>query len=149
MFQFHILWLLLASLFLPTVAAMPNLKESAFPDLTFKVFSEFIFSHFSSQVSLATVLVLLFTMTENPELLSLHARQQNPKYSEENHVQVSGWMKVLSKALTNRLEEETQTLFKKAEGTLNQDQIVFSLGIVLLSCWACFPITKRVNSREN
>ena len=146
LFQFHILWLLLASLFLPTVAAMPNLKESSFPDLTFKVFSEFIFSHFSSQVSLATVLVLLFTMTENPELLSLHARQQNPKYSEENHVQVSGWMKVLSKALTNRLEEETQTLFKKAEGTLNQDQIVFSLGKKLDSfakLLGLFPYNKK------
>ena len=128
MFQFHILWLLLAFLLLPTVAAMPNLKESAFPDLTFKVFSELIFSHFSSQVSLVTVLVLLFIMTENPEVLSLHAWQQNPEYFEENNVQVYGWMKALSRAFTNRLEEETQTLFKKAEGTLNQDQIVFSLG---------------------
>ena len=59
------------------MAAMPKLNETTFPDLTFKVFSEFVFSHFGSQVSLATVLVLLFTMTENPELLSLHDRQQN------------------------------------------------------------------------
>ena len=90
MFQLQILWLLSAFLFLPTVAAMPNLEKSAFPDLTFKVFSDIIFSHFSSQVSLVTVLVLLFTMTENPELLSLHAQQQNPVYLEENNVQVSG-----------------------------------------------------------
>ena len=96
---------------------MPNPEKAAFPDLTFKVFSEYIFSHFSSQVSLVTVLVLLFTMTENPELLSLHARQQNPVYSEENNVQISGWMKALANALKNRLdlEEETKTLFKKAE----------------------------------
>jgi CxC5 like cysteine cluster associated with KDZ transposases len=110
------------------VAAMPNTEKAVFPDLTFKVFSEFILSDFSSQVSLATVLVLLFTMTENPELLSLHARQQNPVYSEEKNVKVSGWMKALAKALTNRLEDETQTLFKKTEWPLNEDKIVFSLG---------------------
>ncbi|KAF8815879.1 hypothetical protein BYT27DRAFT_7078727, partial [Phlegmacium glaucopus] len=44
--------------------------------------SEFVLSHFNSQVSLATVLILLFTMTENPELLSLHAQQQHPVYNE-------------------------------------------------------------------
>ena len=74
-FQFQALWLLISFFqFLPTVAAMPNLNKTAFPDFTFKVFSEFVFSHFGSWVSLATVLVLLFTMTENPELLSLHAQ---------------------------------------------------------------------------
>ena len=36
--------------FLPTVADMPNSEKSAFPNLTFKVFSEFIFSQFSSQI---------------------------------------------------------------------------------------------------
>ena len=107
---------------------MPNLEKPAFPDLTFKAFSEFILSNFSSQVSLVTVLVLLFTMTENPELLSLHARQQNPVYSEENNVKVSGWMKALVKALTNQLEEKTQTLIKKNEWPLDEDQIVPLLG---------------------
>ena len=127
MFQFQVIWLLSVIQFLPTVAAMPTSEKSAFPDLTFKVFSEFIFSQFGSQVSLITVLVLLFTMTENPELLSLHARQQNPVYSEENNVQVSGWMEALANAVANQLEEKTQTLFKKTE-PLNEDQIVFSLG---------------------
>lgn len=131
---------------------MPNSEKSAFPDLTFKVFSEFIFSQFGSQVSLITVLVLLFTMTENPELLSLHARQQNPVFSDENNVQVSGWMKALANALTNRLEEKIETLFKRSEQPLNDDQIVFSLGkslIVWLSYWVFFLIIKRVNSKEN
>ena len=107
---------------------MPDLKTSAFPDLTFKVFSEFIFTNFSSRVSLATVLILLFTMTENPELLSLHARQQNPVYPEEMNVKVSDWMKALAKALKNQLEEKTQTLFKRTEHPENEDQIVLSLG---------------------
>ena len=71
--QFQVLWLLLLFGFLPTTAAMPSSGEHAFPNLTFKAFSDFVLSHFSSKVSLATVLVVLFTMTENPELLSLHA----------------------------------------------------------------------------
>ena len=107
---------------------MSGAREQPFPELTFKVFSEFILTHFSSKVSLATVLVVLFTMTENPELLSLHARQQNPVYSEENSVQLSGWMKALSKAMTSQLGEETQTLFRKAESPSDENQIIFSLG---------------------
>jgi hypothetical protein len=79
-------------------------------------------------VSLATVLIIFFTMTENPELLSLHFWQQNPIYSEEHSVQVSGWMKALAKATTNQLEEETQTLFKRTEWPLNEENIIFSLG---------------------
>jgi hypothetical protein len=79
-------------------------------------------------VSLATVLLVLFTITDNPELLSLHARQQNPEYPDENTVQVSGWMKALANAMTNRLEDKTETLFKTREWPLDQDGIVFSLG---------------------
>ena len=128
------------------MAATPDLEKATFPDVTFKVFSEFIFSHFSSRVSLVTVLVLLFTMTDNPELLSLHARQQNPVYTEENNVQVSGWMKALVKALTNQLEEKTQTLFKKTEQPLNEDKITFSLGKkldTLAKLLDLFPYNKK------
>jgi hypothetical protein len=75
---------------LPTTVALSGSGEQPFPELTFKVFSDFIFTHFSSKVSLATVLLVLFTMTDNPELLSLHARQQNPVYPGENQVQISG-----------------------------------------------------------
>ena len=54
--QSQVLWLLPVLFLLPTVAAMPNAEKNSFPDLTFKVFSDFIFSLFSSQVTLATVL---------------------------------------------------------------------------------------------
>ena len=146
MIQFQVLWLLLVFGFLPTVAAMPRAREHAFPDMTFKVFSDFIFSHFSSQVSLTTVLVVLFTMTNNPELLSLHARQQNAVYSDEKVVQISGWMKALAKAMINQLEDETQTLFKKAEQSEDEDYIVFSLGKKLDSLaklLGLYPYTKK------
>ena len=58
---------------LPTVAAMPT--QDHFPDVTFKVFSEFVIQNFSSQVSLATVLLVLFSLTENPDLLNLHPKK--------------------------------------------------------------------------
>ena len=38
----------------------------------------FIQSTFSPKVSLSTVLILLFSITENTDLLNLHAHQQNP-----------------------------------------------------------------------
>ena len=40
------------------------------------------------------MLVVLFTTTTNPDLLNLHARQQNPQLGEAPQV-VSGWMKAL------------------------------------------------------
>jgi len=128
--QFQVLWLLLLFIFLPTASAMPgsSSREQPFPNVTFKVFSDFVLGHFSSQVSLATVLTVLFTMTENPELLSLHARQQNAVYPEEKKVQLSGWMKALTRAMKRHLEKEGRTLLKKTNQSLNEDQVVFSLG---------------------
>ena len=129
MMQFQVLWLLLGSRFLPTAMAISGSGEQPFPELTFKVFSDFIFTHFSSKVSLATVLLVLFTITDNPELLSLHARQQNPEYPDEKSIQISGWMKALVNAMTNQLEEEKiQTLFKKKELSANDNHLVFALG---------------------
>jgi len=50
-------------------------KEHAFPDVTFKAFNAFIEQNFSSKITLTTVLMLLFTITENTDLLNLHQRQ--------------------------------------------------------------------------
>jgi hypothetical protein len=50
--------------------AMPA-GENPFPDIAFKDFSQFIGQHFISKISLFTVLVILFSLTENPELLNL------------------------------------------------------------------------------
>jgi len=66
--------LLALLLCLPTVAAMPN--QDPFPDVTFKVFNEFVTQNFSSRISLATVLLVLFSLTENPDLLNLHCQQK-------------------------------------------------------------------------
>jgi len=65
---------------LPTVSALPD--AGTFPDILFKDFSQFIQEIFGSDITLSQVHIVLFTLTD---LLSLHARQQNPKYSGEIH----------------------------------------------------------------
>jgi len=74
-------------LFCPSVQAAG--VESAFPNLSFEMFSAFIQSTFSPKKSLSTVLMLLFTLNENTNLLNLHAPNQNPQFKcEQNVVQV-------------------------------------------------------------
>jgi hypothetical protein len=73
--------------YLPVVSAAPN--HNPYSDITFQAFSQFVEQNFSSKVSLATVLVVLFTTTSNPDLLNLHARQQNPVQGEHGQT-ISG-----------------------------------------------------------
>ncbi|KAF8235898.1 hypothetical protein L208DRAFT_1534881, partial [Tricholoma matsutake] len=56
---------------LPITWASPT--ESPFPDIPFKLFSHFLTTNFSSKLSLSAALVILFSLTENPNLLNLHA----------------------------------------------------------------------------
>ena len=79
--------------YLPMVAA--TLDHNPFSDIPFKAFSKFIDQNFSSHVSLATALVVLFTITSNPDLFNLHARQQHPLQGECGQP-ISGWMKALA-----------------------------------------------------
>ena len=67
-----VLWILAC---LPMVSAEPEFDN--FPDVTFKVFSDFVQQQFAEDVSLATVLIVLFSLTSNPDLLGLHSRQQH------------------------------------------------------------------------
>jgi hypothetical protein len=102
---------------LPLASATPD--HDAFPNIPFTVFSQFIHSHFSSGISLATVLTLLFTLTENPDLLNLHARQQNPQFSGENKITISGWMKTLVRALEQKLGHDIVGLCHDSENRSN------------------------------
>ena len=86
--------------FIPFVSASPTTQP--FPDISFKLFSAFVEQTFGSNISLATVLLLLYTMTENPELLNLHACQQHP-VEGENKTVTSGWIRALSRAVMHRL----------------------------------------------
>ena len=62
--------LIVVAFLCPGANAVQN--EQPFPDISFKVFNTFIEENFSSKISLATVLMLLFTVNENTDLLNLH-----------------------------------------------------------------------------
>ena len=79
------------------------------------IFQGFVNSNFSAQVSLSTVLLVLFTMTENSDLLNLHARQKNPQCNGELKQSSSGWIRALAWSLIDRLEGKTNSLFTKSE----------------------------------
>jgi hypothetical protein len=80
--------IILGFLCLPGVSATPT--AGTFPDIPFSVFAQFIEDNFSHRITLTTVLVLLFSLTQNTELLNLHARQQNPRFAGERRQAVSG-----------------------------------------------------------
>ncbi|KIM74585.1 hypothetical protein PILCRDRAFT_79958, partial [Piloderma croceum F 1598] len=94
--------------------------------------SEFVEKNFSSRISLTTVLVVLFTMTNNSDLLNLHVRQQHPLPNEQIRM-ISGWLKALARALNEKLGQDTERLFQKTEklSNLNDDQKSTAIAIKL------------------
>ncbi|KAF8801340.1 hypothetical protein BYT27DRAFT_7115305 [Phlegmacium glaucopus] len=102
------IWAFLFLAVLPTASALPN--EGAFPNITFRAFNILVQENFGSDVSLATVLLVLFTLTNNPTLLSLHAQQQNPAVQGEYKVEITAWIKALARALHDKLATEINTL---------------------------------------
>ena len=98
---------------LPIANASPS--ERPFPDISFKDFNKFFTNNFSPHVSLATVLLVLFTMTENSDLPNLHACQNNPQCVGELRQSSSGWIRALARSLNDRLLEKATNLFKEAE----------------------------------
>src|SRR5271168_2188940 len=104
-----LLWMAL----IPPVCA----SQRDFPNISFQSFSFFISSTFHPDISLSTVLFLLFTLTENSDLLNLHSRQQQQIYPSERILKYTGWMSALVNAVLNQLDEgEIPRLF------LNSDQ---------------------------
>ena len=103
-------WMIMLAL-IPVTYAMPA-GESPFPDVTFKDFSQFIGQHFSSKISLSTVLVILFSLTENPDLLNLHARQQYVQCEGENQIALSAWMKGFAHAVKKSIDQNQRKPLK-------------------------------------
>ena len=108
-----IIYLLVFISALPMTIAVSS--ERPFPDISFKDFNKFVNSNFSAQVSLSTVLLVLFAITENSDLLNLHARQKNPQCIGELKQSSSGWIRALARGIINRLEEKTNDLFIESE----------------------------------
>jgi hypothetical protein len=82
-------------------------SQRDFPNISFQSFNHFISSTFHPNISLSTVLFLLFSLTENTDLLNLHSRQQQQIYSSEKIIKYTGWMKSLVDAILNQLDEDT------------------------------------------
>ncbi|KAF8812166.1 hypothetical protein BYT27DRAFT_7221213 [Phlegmacium glaucopus] len=92
----------------------------SFPNIPFRMFSKIILSNFGSDISLATVLVLLFTLAENADLLNLHFRQQHSEYSIEHKQHISGWIIALTKTLISHLgKKKKKTLFHDDDRTVD------------------------------
>jgi len=126
------IWLTIIFLgFLPVASATSD--HDSFPDIPFRLFSSFIQEQFSSEISLTTVLTILFTLTNNPDLLNLHARQQHPKAMGETAQKTSGWIKSLARALEDHLADSTDKLFQSGDNKsqLNHDQVISHIGVKL------------------
>lgn len=101
-------------LFSPGVHAVTT--EGAFPDIPFKVFSAFITKRFGPKVSLSTMLMLLFTLNANTDLLNLHARSKNKQFQYEQVHSSSTWMNALSGSIQkNTTKKKLKSLFKQDE----------------------------------
>ena len=120
------LWGLLFLAVLPTASAIPN--EAAFPNISFRTFNVFVQENFGTDISLATVLMVLFTLTNNPTLLSLHARQQNPAVPGENKVEITAWIKALARALQEKLADQIYTLQKDDDTVTTNNALINSVG---------------------
>jgi len=125
-----LVWLLLLSCLVPSASAT-NLVQHPFPNIPFSTFSDAIQSIFGSNVSLATVLAVSFTLFENPDLLNLHFRQQQWICGDEYKVQITGWITALSNALVDKLgNKRTETLLcemKLQESEIKRQRLHFFL----------------------
>ncbi|KAJ8695595.1 hypothetical protein PTI98_008185 [Pleurotus ostreatus] len=97
------LWMVLSVLFLlgllPCAAAAP--LEDPFPDIRFADFAKVIKLTFGENISLATVLMLLFSITTNTDILNLHGQQR--AVSSNNQV-VTSWMAAFVRAIKDKLQ---------------------------------------------
>jgi hypothetical protein len=126
-----IIWAMFALFFLPVATAIP--EEMPFPDISFVEFSQFITKNFNSTISLASVLCMLFSLTENPELLTLHTRQQNARFKGEYSVTATAWIRCLSRFIQGKLCGDGEILLKESDAgpTATSDQKIIALSIQL------------------
>jgi hypothetical protein len=108
--------------FVPTASALQ--EEMEFPDIPFAEFSQFILEIFSPAISLASVLCMLFSITENPDLLA---------FKGENKTSISAWIRCLSRSVQDKLSTGGNTLLKASEEgpNISNDQTITSLSMRL------------------
>ena len=116
-----IVWLFIWMALIPPVYA----SQRDFPNISFQSFNLFISSTFHQDISLSTVLFLLFSLIENTDLLNLHSRQQQQVYSSERIIKYTGWMSAFVNALLKQLDEETKShLFLNSDKEDDQSKLL-------------------------
>ena len=76
---------------------------------------------------------MLFSITENTDLLALHTRQQNARFEGENKTTISAWIRCLSRSVQDKLCTGGNTLLKASEEgpNISNDQTITCLSMRL------------------
>ncbi|KAF7422850.1 hypothetical protein PC9H_011013 [Pleurotus ostreatus] len=101
---------------LPCVSAAP--LEDPFPGILFADFAKVIKSSFGADITLATVLMLLFSVTNNTDLLNLHGQQQAVP---TNTQVVTSWMAAFVRAIKDRLQLDSLVADDDSDTEMNTD----------------------------
>ncbi|KAF8867971.1 hypothetical protein CPB84DRAFT_1945219 [Gymnopilus junonius] len=123
-------------------------KMQDFPNLPFSVFAHFVENNFSSHVSLATVLTVLFLMTENTDLLNLHARQKHKEFEDEQGRVSNSWIRAFARAVMHHLQDSTSTLFQSQNRPTTEAQHVDYLSYMLDDLATILKLTPHYNDRN-
>src|SRR5882762_4293229 len=125
-------------------------SQRDFPNISFQTFSLFISSTFHSDISLSTVLFLLFSLTENTDLLNLHSHQQQQLYTSERSIKYTGWMSSMVNALLNQLDEDTILhLFLKSDQENDRDKLLGDKVHDMAQQLKLLPYTKSNQFKSN
>jgi hypothetical protein len=131
-FRLVVVWVWMKMILnLPLVAAAH--EQQHFPDVPFSLFSKFIEDNFASTVTLSTVLMLLFTVTENTDLLSLHFRQRCADQGQEKSTAATSWIRSLGRAVKKRIDEENASWLRESDldAEESEQQTTIALGLKL------------------
>jgi CxC5 like cysteine cluster associated with KDZ transposases len=96
---------LLLAIWLPLVTAQPT---SPFPNISFDDFNTFVQENYDADISLSSVLLILFTVLENPQLLNLHFRRCQRKFKGETSSTL--WLDRLGRLLGHCFAEDEPLL---------------------------------------
>ena len=125
-------------------------SQQDFPNISFQSFSLFISSTFHHDISLATVLLLLFSLTENTDLLNLHSCQGQKLYPSERASKHNGWMNALVSALCSQIDEETSShLFLTSNHEADHDKILGNKLHNMAQMLKLLPYTKSNKYKSN
>ncbi|KIL53844.1 hypothetical protein M378DRAFT_93480 [Amanita muscaria Koide BX008] len=113
---------------IPLVAAASK-GQQPFPNIPFSVFSKFVEDNFASTVSLSTVLMLLFTITENTDLFSLHFFQRSGEHGSKKSPPATGWIRNLGTAVKRRLDENQAELLSEDDVDAHSSEQKSSIAI--------------------